>query len=292
MAAFLLQQIEFDLNPLNCKEGIGAFAATFAKHLSDAVKTTDADGVAFLVQCAGVYEFGQLLDHTAERRSEVLGVNILGVTEVLHGIMALNRRLCRENDKQFTHILVGSYHGLHARKRRPIYAPSKAYGIDLCTSLVEGREVAKCIYLALGPIDTPMLHRNHWVAKAGGKEDFFNEALRGLPETYQSIFVECDESRLERFAREKFSPELENLRMAMRRYIAVRREAFKEEPGVLSTTACASVLTDMLTRHKLLSGVYSLRAQGAGSELEVKRAAFSSLDRRPRFESVATTMAL
>ncbi len=145
------QQIEFDLNPLNCKDGLGAFATTFAERLSDAVTASGTEGVEFLVQCAGVYEFGQLLEHAVERRSEVLGVNVLGVTEVLHGVMALNRRLCRENDKDFTHILVGSYQGLYARDGRPVYAPSKAYGIDLCTSLVEGREVAKCIYLAPGP---------------------------------------------------------------------------------------------------------------------------------------------
>src|SRR6266480_556373 len=106
------QQIAFDLNPLNCKEGLDTFATTFAKRLSDAVTATGTKGAEFLVQCAGVYEFGQLLEHAVGRRSEVLGVNVLGVTEVLYGVMALNRRLCRENEKDFTHILVGSYQGL------------------------------------------------------------------------------------------------------------------------------------------------------------------------------------
>jgi short-subunit dehydrogenase len=286
------QQIEFDLNPMNCKKGLGAFATTFAARLSDAATTTGTEGVEFLVQCAGVYEFGQLLEHAVERRGEVLGVNVLGVTEVLHSVMALNRRLSRENAKEFTHILVGSYQGLYARDGRPVYAPSKAYGIDLCTSLAEGKEVATCIYLAPGPIDTPMLHRNHWVTRAGGSEDFFNEALGGPSKTYKSIFVDCDGAILERIAREKFAPELANLRTAMKRYAIVRREAFEEELGVLTPTACGSVLTDMLTCHELVSGVYSLRAEGMGSEVAVKMATFASLDRRLTFESVATAPAL
>jgi len=285
-------QIEFDLNPLNCKMGLGAFAATLGERLSHAVTTTECGGIEFLIQCAGAYEFGRLLDHDVERRSEVLGVNVLGVTEVLHSVMALNRRLRRKNDKEFTHILVGSYQGLYARDGRPVYAPSKAYGIELCTSLDEGGEVARCIYLAPGPIDTPMLHRNHWVTRVGGNEDFFNEALGGPSKTYKSIFVDCDESILDKIAREKFSPELESLRMAIRKYTAVRREAFREELGVLSPAVCASVLTNMLTCDGLVSGVYGVRAEGIGSEAAVKMATFVSLDRRQTFESLATAKKL
>jgi short-subunit dehydrogenase len=287
-----LQQIEFDLNPLDCGKDLRGFASTLAERLSDVVTATNGEGIEFLVQCAGVYESGNFLEHDVERRSRVLGVNILGMTEVLHGVMALNRRLCRQNETKFTHILVGSYQGLFARDGRPIYAPSKAYGIDLCTSLVEGGEVAKCVYLAAGPIDTPMLHRNHWVARAGGREDFFNETLGGPSKAYESIFVDCDESILERIAREEFTPELENLRMAMRRYTAVRRATFEEQLGVLSPAACASVLTDMLTCPDLASGVYSPRANGFGSVAAIKMATFVSLDRRPTFESVATATAL
>jgi short-subunit dehydrogenase len=282
-------QIEFDLNPLNCKRGLGVFARTLAKRLSDAVVIPDeGNGIKFLVQCAGVYDFGDLLDHDVKRRSRVLGVNVLGMTEVLHGVMAVNRQFCVENDEEFTHILVGSYQGLFARDGRPLYAPSKAFGIDLCTSLVESGEVMKCIYLAPGPIDTPMLHRNHWVTRAGGTEEFFSVTLGGPPKIYRSIFVDGDESILERVARQKFSPELRDLREAMKRYRAVRREAFEEELGVLSPGACASVLTDMLTRRDLVSGVYSLMPNAAGTEAIVKMATFASLNRRLTFESVAT----
>jgi len=125
------------------------------------------------------------------------------------------------------------------------------------------------------------------VTRAGGSEDFFNEALGGPPKSYKSVFVDCDEAILERIAREKFAPELANLRTAMKRYAIVRREAFEEELGVLTPTVCGSVLTDMLTCHELVSGVYSLRAEGIGSEVAVKMATFVSLDRRLIFESVA-----
>lgn len=281
------QQIEFDLNPLDCEGGLPVFATTLEERLLSAITASGTGGIELLVQCAGVYEFGHLLEHTAERRSEVLGVNVLGVTEVLHAVMALNRRLSTKNEKQLTCILVGSYQGLHAKNKRPIYAASKAYGIDLCTSLAEAREIANCIYLAPGPIDTPMLHRNHWVTRAGGSEDFFNDTLSGPREAYKSIFVDCDESTFERVARKSLGTKNAKLQTALSRYSTVRREAFNEELGVLDPDAFAGVLTDLLTSDKLASGVYGFRATEMG-EVSVKMATFASLDRRLTFERVAS----
>lgn len=53
---------------MNCKKALGTFATAFVARLSEAVTTTGTEDVEFLVQCAGVYEFGQLLEHAVERR--------------------------------------------------------------------------------------------------------------------------------------------------------------------------------------------------------------------------------
>lgn len=282
-----LRQIVCDLNALCYPNGLEEFGRVLAHQLSLAVTSLAVEGLDCLVQCAGAYEYGKLLEHSPNSRSEISGVNVLGTTEVLHSTMSVNDRLHRRNDRYLTHILIGSYQGLYARGGRPLYAPSKSYGIDLCTSLVEGREVSKCIYLAPGPIDTPMLHRNHWVTRAGGPADFFSEVLVGPRETYRSIFVDCDERALESRARDGFTLELKNIAAAMKRYQTIRRETREEEFGILSPRACAHVAAGMLTRSDLQSGVYVPRPGMDEAKPIVEMAAFSSLDRRVLFKSAA-----
>jgi short-subunit dehydrogenase len=286
-----LRQVQLDLNPINHPGGFGAFAAALESGLTDAVTTGGYEGVECLVQCAGVYDFGTFPQHDIERRKELLGLNVLGLTEVLHTVMRLNDRAGRHNNEEFTHVDVGSFQGLYARDGRPIYAPSKAYGIDLCTSLVEGREVARCIYLAVGPIDTPMLHRNHWVRKAGGSEEFFKKVLGGSRDSYRSIFVCCDEAALEAAASEESPREAESLRVAMQRYRAKRSAAYAGPLGVLSSEDCAGALARVLMLDHLESGVYMPVQKSEGAEIVVKMATFRSLSRRCTFDCAAKVVA-
>jgi short-subunit dehydrogenase len=287
-----LQQVLFDLNPLGGSADLTTFATALENTIGDVVTTAGSRGVEDLVQCAGLYDFGTFLDHDVERRKALLGLNVVGTTELLHAVMRLNHRLRRQNHTEFTHMLVGSFQGLYARKRRPIYAPSKAYGIDLCTSLVEGREVAKCLYLAAGPLDTPMLHRNHWVKKAKGSEEFFQRILDGPRERYRSIFVHCDQATLENAAHDEFRADVEALRIAMRKYRAQRKEACAAELGVLSAECCGSVLASILVSAQSQSGVYMVRAGAEGTGVLVTMATFKSLDRGRVFKSAAKGVAL
>ena len=286
------RQVLFDLNPLGRAAELKAFATALENTLASAVKTGGSHGVEHLVQCAGLYDFGTFLDHDVERRKAVLGLNVMGTTEVLHAAMRLNHRLRRENPTEFTHMLVGSFQGLYAREGRPIYAPSKAYGIDLCTSLVEAGEIARCLYIAVGPLDTPMLHRNHWVKKAKGSEEFFEKILEGPRERYRSIFVDCDQAVLETAAHGELPADVEAFRIAMRRYRAERKEACAAELGVLSAESCGSVLASILASAESESGVYMLRAGAEGKGVLVRMATFRSLDRGAAFKSAAKGVAL
>lgn len=277
-----LCQMQFDLNPLHRPGSLKGFAPAFAGGLAGVVSGTESTGIECLVQCAGVYDFGRFLEHDVGRRERVLGLNVLGVTEVVYAVMALNDQLGVRNDRGFTHVLLGSFQGLYARGRRPIYAPSKAYGIDLCTSLFDGREVAKCIYIAPGPVDTPMLHRNHWVTKAHGSEEFFEKVLSGPRDKYRSVFMQCDEAALDDPALGCCTTEKAALRVTMTNYRASRSGAYSEDVGVLSAESCAAEMVSRLLTCRSRSGVWMLTSGGAGI-VRVKTVAFSKLDRRAMF---------
>jgi hypothetical protein len=226
-----------------------------------------------------VYDFGTFLEHDASRRERLLGLNVLGTTEVLYAAMALNNRLKVENKEDFTFVLISSFQGLDARGWRPIYAPSKAYGIDLCASLFDGQEVAKCICAVPAPIDTPMLHRNHWVNKAHGSEGFFTKILDGSRVIYRSIFVDCNEETLKKIAQEEPAVDSADLINVMTSYKAARLAAFSSNIGLLTPEACAGTLVDTLASTQSSSGVYLLTPSDSSTRAAVEAAPFSELKR-------------
>ena len=271
----MFQHLEFDLNPLNSTEGFRSFGKVLLAKLSGLVQDSESEGVEYLVQCAGAYDRGMFVDYDAERRARVLGLNILGAIEVLHTVMSLNDRLGWQNNERFTHILVGSFQGLNVREERSIYAASKAFGIDLCASMVAGCELAKCMYVAPGPLDTPMLHRNHWVSRAGGSEEFFDKVLKDTRDRYRLIFVNCDESPLE----------TQELRDSMSRYRKERHATCVGTLGILAPEACATAVVDVLMSPEAESGVYGLTADEKGSVAALTMVRFSELDRSQPFNS-------
>lgn len=273
-------QVVFDLNPLRRSSGLPEFAAVFSKTLAKTVAARGSEGIGCLVQCAGVYDFGRFIEHDVKRRERVLGLNVVGITEVLYAAMALNELHQIQNNERFTNIVVASFQGLYSRAERPIYAPSKAYGIDLCTALFEGHEVAKCICVVPAPIDTPMLHRNHWVTKSGGAEELFNKILDSPRRQYRSIFVDGDQAALEEVANEDSVTGVSALRAVMRKYKAARLATQSGALGVLSAEACASALADVVLSGQSESGVYILTQAGDATKAAVRMVPFSSLDRR------------
>lgn len=284
------RKIIFDLNPLAHSGGISEFARDLESSLLSAVTSLKSHSITSLLQCAGVYEYGAFLDSDARRRSDVLGLNIFGSTEMLHAAMAVNSALAQNANQRFSHILLGSFQGLYSRADRSLYASSKAYSLDLCSALTQGLEIHRNIYVAAGPIDTPMLHRNHWVAKAKGPKAFFDRILAGKPCTYRAIFVDCDQhvfgSCLER---ESVAIQVQ-LQMTFDKYRMIRRETTRGALGILSRLDCSAVLHQLLCREDLKSGVYMLSAPG--SVVSIRMAKFEDLDRRRTFESVAIPVVL
>lgn len=285
-----LQNINLDLNPLTFVGGYNAFAETLPRELSDALRNVGATHTDRLIQFAGTYEFGDFLAHDLGRRHRVLGLNVLGATELLHAVMALNDKSKYDNSRGFTHVWVGSFQGLNVRSQRSLYVASKAYGLDLCASLAKGNEISTCLYLAFGPMDTAMLHWNHWTRKANGSNAFFGTVFAGDALLYKSVFKDCDEKALVIAAGDKFASDLPSLQSTLREYRAIRRAAFDSELGVLDPDKCADLLSRLVDSDDLRSGVYSFA--GRGDKVIVKSSTFEALDRFRLFESVATPVRL
>jgi NAD(P)-dependent dehydrogenase (short-subunit alcohol dehydrogenase family) len=281
-----VREIILDLNPLHHQRGVVGFADEISEKLQLSVKEAKCCGIGCLIQTAAVYDYGQLSDYDASRRSGLLGLNILGTTEVLFAVLALNARLQLAHENSFSQILIGAFQGLEIREGRQLYASSKAWGIDLCTSLVAGTEIARCIYAAPGPIDTPMLHRNHWVKKAKGSEQFFDAVLRGPRAEYESIFLRCESRTLIKVARRRPATETVKLHETMNVYRVERSNAQLARLGVLSAGSCAAVLVDTELCHERGSGVYLIGTSQNGEPF-IKMTTFDALDRNRLFLSLA-----
>ena len=281
-----ISQIVFDLNPLNHPGGIDEFDNEISELLDQSVQATGARGIDCLVQTAGAYDYGLLTEDDAIRRSRILGLNILGSVEVLSSVLHLNTRYPPSNQVGLTHVFIGAFQGLEVREKRQLYASSKAWAIDFCSSLEAGREVERCIYAAPGPIDTPMLHRNHWVNKAKGSERLFEEILRGPREQYEAVFLRGEASTLIECAQQRGANEVDRIKEAMVLYGMRRSETKVARLGLLSAASCAQVIVDTESCDQRGSGVY-LIGNGQNGNPFVKFADFDSLDRYRLFLTVA-----
>ncbi|MGA7401423.1 MAG: hypothetical protein WBW38_15465, partial [Candidatus Sulfotelmatobacter sp.] len=279
-------EIVMDLNPLHHPRGFPGFAAELSEKIERCVVEAECRGIQRLVQSAAVYDFGTLTSYDAPRRGRLLGLNILGTSEVLSAVLALNGRLRQLSQESVTQLLVGAFQGLQVRAGRQLYASSKAWGIDFCTALAAGEEIRKCIYAAPGPIDTPMLHRNHWVNKANGPEEFFDLTLRGDREEYESIFLRCEENTLIEVARRRSGNLVGESQEAMARYRTERAKSQVAELGVMSAADCAAALVDIDLSSVSAPGVY-LIGKKWGKRAFIKMASFESLDRNQLFWAVA-----
>jgi hypothetical protein len=162
-----------------------------------------------------------------------------------------------------SHVDIGSFQGLHPRAGRAVYVSSKAAGIDLAATLHAGHEAGRFIYVAPGPVDTFMLHHNHWVVKAGGPDDVLRDIKRGDRDRYRAIFVDCSESVF-RDALIEQGRLSDDLVECFAKYRKKRKDAEADELGVLSAEECAGFLSQIVQdTHRYPSGVYlSFRSHG------------------------------
>jgi hypothetical protein len=199
--------------------------------------------------------------------------------------MSLNAARGIDNATTLAHIDIGSFQGLYARAERPVYAPSKAAGIDLDGALFAGKEVARSIYFAPAAIDTHMLHFNHWVKKANGSEKLFAHVRDGNRSQYEAIFIRGDEEVLAEAAA-RSGLDVGEARRTLKRYVIARQEAFDSPLGVLGVETCARMLCSIVTDpQEYPSGVYLAYAPSGGPP-KLLFAQFSQLTRLEILEAV------
>jgi short-subunit dehydrogenase len=271
------QDVRLNLNPLQHPGGFANFGAHVTRELRTALSATKAKSITHLIQCAGVYWAGSLNASLPETRSTVYGVNLLGHIEVLHAVMRINAECGVSNASSLIHIELGSSHGLNPRQQRALYASSKSCGIDFGASLDAGAEVFRYVYVAAGPVDTHMLHHNHWVIKAGGPESLIQELKSGSRSTYNAVFIECSD--------QEFGTALSTKRLATElfanfaAYKRCRQEAASDELGILTAEECSSLIVNAaLSPEAYPSGVYLPRKR-KGQKANVDYKSFDEMKR-------------
>ena len=254
--------IVLDLDALDDRRGIAAFADTVAGRLSEFLDGSGRQPVRCLVQSAGVYDAGAFIAHDLPRRRRLLGVNLVGHVEMLHAVMRLNTGLGVDNAATLSHIDVGSFQGLVPRAERGLYVLSKGAAIDLAASMHAGGELQRSLYFAPGPIDTHMLHRNHWFVKAHGSCELFDELWTQDAAAYHAVFVNGDVAPLLEAARSR-GDDVAETTAAFDRYRTERQKALLSEWGILDVGVCAEMLAAMVeSPAKFPSGVYVATSRG------------------------------
>jgi hypothetical protein len=164
-----------------------------------------------------------------------------------------------DNSKSFTFIEVGALYGLVPSANRALYSATKAIGLDLCAALQRGGEVKRAIYVAPGPIDTHMLHRNHWVSKEHGSVEFF-ELVRLQPQhVYEDIFIHCRDEAFSSIASES-REDMVDLRATFERYKLRRNQQFSDAHGVLAADQLADRLVNVVLDPTCEGGAYVITA--------------------------------
>jgi short-subunit dehydrogenase len=279
-------EIIFDLNPLDYIDGLEGYIRDLQSKLSETLTKTGAVGVSDLIQTAGVYDPGRFIDNDTASRKRLLGVNTLSRVELLHIILTLNASFKIDSAQTLTLVDIGAAHGINATSGRSLYAASKAFMLDLCAALQKGGEIYRCIHFAPGPIDTHMLHRTHWVYRADGNPDFFDQIYLKRSEQYKSVFVDCDPISIREEA-VAYSLEALKLLEAFEKYCKHRAFAFQTQDGILDPHSCARALVEIMsqpTRYE--PGIY-LATSPASAGLHVRMLPFLDLIRRRLFEAKA-----
>lgn len=254
----------FDLNPFSHPKGYKSFARELRGVLEAEFERHGVTRVDYLIQNAGVYWSGPLLDSSPEDRANLLGVNLLSRIELLFATLDVNGS--PPSRSQLTYIDIGSFQGLMTRPLRSLYALSKGSSVQLIESLVQGGEVSRGLYVAPGPIDTPMLHKNHWVVKSNGPLDFIEGVLSDDPELYQRIFVNCSDDAFDSVRTS------EELRDVYERYKHVRGETMSAPLGVLSTADCADATWNVIANEdRYPSGVCVIIKSEGGANVVFRR---------------------
>jgi hypothetical protein len=107
-------EVIFNLNPLDYQLGFDGYTRDLRSNINDALSTVGAAGIAGLIQSAGVYDPGSLIDNSIASRKRLLGVNTVARAELLHLTLSINADRNVDSARTLTYVDIGAAHGLNA----------------------------------------------------------------------------------------------------------------------------------------------------------------------------------
>ncbi|QDV53513.1 SDR family NAD(P)-dependent oxidoreductase [Gimesia fumaroli] len=268
-----------NLNPLTHHAGYKGVANDVQQVIDNARSQFQFHGIGMVVLAAGMYDFGDLTSTSLDVRQAITGVNVCGKIEILHAVMEMNNKFGFRSEEELTLVDIGSLHGLSASGSRAIYVASKAFGLDLCLSLLHGHEINRMIHFAPGPIDTHMLHRNHWVLKEHGSSEFFEYVREKHAEKYSNVFVGCDDQEFAKMVT-GFSENNEVLFNIFNRYKERRARQMAGDNPILNPMDVATVIVDTL-QHPTSEEEVVCKINAAGGHVQTQ---MLSIDQVIRFQ--------
>jgi NADP-dependent 3-hydroxy acid dehydrogenase YdfG len=272
-----IHNIAIDLNPLTSLRGYAELIRKLKDEIHNAQRRLGFKGINTAILAAGTYTSGPLVTIRLEERQRLIGVNICGTLEVLHAVLEINDALGFSSRDSLSLTYVGTLHALASSPGKSVYVATKAFGLDLCVSLRRGQEVFRAIYFAPGQIDTPMLHRNHWVSKENGSVQFFDYVRSSRADLYRRVFVECDDDAF-REAVSSTRSDVNELAETFSRYKNQRTLQLQRPEGVLQPIDLANCVVDVVTNaDSHPDGVYIVTAPNRTFLLE--QIAFSAVGR-------------
>lgn len=259
-----------NLNPFDHREGFGAYVRRLRGTTAELLEMASVTSITSLLYAAGVYHSGSAKQHGEKERSEILGVNICGMFECVQCVSLSNGKCDPGTASGLTFLNLGSLHGLDPGANRTWYGPSKAIGLDLCIALHKSGAIWRNIYIAAGPTDSYMLHRNHWSVKLGGPEDLLAHVRNNHRECYEDVFVNCSENAFARVCEDlEGRVGREDLLSLFRQYCKLRNKAREAAEGVLTRQQLAGILARMMLDDRTYqSGLYRITAPEGETDIQ------------------------
>lgn len=221
--------------------------------VSQHLRENELSHVSLLIQSAGIYTSGPLSQTPAALCDKVLAVNLTSRVRMLRAIMKANAAAGLNNSECLSYFDIGSSHGLTISSGRALYGATKGFMLGMCARLFHSGELSRALYFALGPIDTHMLHLNHWHDKASGEAYFLEKALQLDPALYNAIFRDCDASAYCRAC--ELTNTSRNIEL-FELYRKARATASNSAIGIITAEDCASAILSTIRAQS--SGIISL----------------------------------
>lgn len=102
----IVRSIELNLNPFDSTNSYDRIADEVSVGIENAHLESGFPGIGIAIRAAGTYDFGRLVDLSMEARKRLIGVNVCGKNELVHGVLRINQTLRFDSPNALTLVSV------------------------------------------------------------------------------------------------------------------------------------------------------------------------------------------